>query len=62
MRRVYERAVANSQRGVQTVRTPVVNFRTAKKPTAINMESVLADCDGDPEKENAKLRAMNAKK
>ena len=62
MRRVYDRAVANSQRGVQAVRTPVVNFKTAKKPTALNMESVLADCDGDPEKENAKLRAMNAKK
>lgn len=62
MRRVYDRAVANSRRGDQTVRTTVVNFRTAKKPTIINMESVLADCDGDPEKENAKLRAMNAKK
>lgn len=62
MRRVYERAVANASRGLRSVRTPVVNFKSARKPTALNMESVLADCDGDPEKENAKIRAMNAKR
>lgn len=62
MRRVYERAVANARRLEAAAKKSVaINFRAAKAPVAINMEAILADCGGDPEKENAKLRAMGAK-
>lgn len=62
MRRVYARAVANAQKAETAKRKPAaLNFRAAKAPVAINMETMLADCGGDPEKENAKLRAMGAK-
>ena len=59
MRRACERAVANAKKMGAKVERAVVNFHTAKKPVALNMESVLANCDGDPAKENEALRAMN---
>ena len=62
MRRVYERAVANAQRSAAAVKKSVsINFRTAKAPVALNMEAILANCGGDPAKENEMLRAMGAK-
>lgn len=60
MRKVYERAVINSQKKVATKKV-AINFREAQRPVAINMETMLADCGGDPAKENEKLKAMSAK-
>ena len=61
MRKVYERAVRNAKAAsAPTAKKPVsINWSSAKKPVAINMESMLADCGGDPAKENEVLRSMN---
>ncbi len=62
MRRVYERAILNAARKPETTtRQPVVNFKQGRKPVVANMESALAACGGDPERENAVLRSMCAK-
>lgn len=61
MRRVYERAILNAARKPEATRQPVVNFKQGRKPVVANMESALAACGGDPERENAVLRSMAAK-
>lgn len=63
MRKVYNRAVRNSRvtRTETHTRSVAINWASAKKPVALNMESMLADCGGDPAKENKVLRAMRRK-
>ena len=64
MRRVYERGVLNATKVAPKTepKKPVaINWAAGKKPVALNMETVLADCGGDPAKENEMLRSMSKK-
>lgn len=60
MRRVYERAILNAAKKAEP-RKPAVDFSKARRPVVANMESALAECGGDPVRENAVLRSMAAK-
>ena len=65
MRRVYDRAMLNAK-ALHREPTPpasrVVNAAAAKPPKPLNMESRLAECGGDPAKENEVLASMYAKR
>jgi len=66
-RKVHDRAVLNAAKAAQNAKPkdepkkPVINWREAKKPVALNFEAALAEAGGDPEKENEIIKNMCAK-
>ena len=58
MRRVYDRAILNAAKNA-TPKVRVVNAKEAKAPKVLNMKDALAECGGDPAKENAVCELIN---
>lgn len=67
-RKVHDKAVLNAKKAAAAKtadgsepKKPVINWREAKKPVALNFEGALASCNGDPEKENELIKQQFAR-
>lgn len=60
-RKVHDKAVLNAKAAAPKEQPKAINWKAAKKPVAVNFDTLLAEAHGDPAKENEIIKNMCVK-